>query len=421
MASTSTAPKDSTQPPLERIIHQSPRIDLTKPYDQSQLKGQTILITGGASGFGAAFARSWAAQGAYVVLADINSAAGESLASSIRTDSGNKHVYFVHVDVTDWDSQVAMFKEAVRLSPLRRIDTVVANAGVAGPDMLGRWESGEAAAENPSKPRFKMLDVNLTGVAWTVHLAFWWLGKDNDEAVARFVGEEAKTAPSTDDDKKNTAGSVTVTETGQDSPNTSDAAVQETPRDRHILLLGSIASMFGLPGQPQYNASKHAVLGLFRSLRASSFLQGIRVNCLFPYFIDTPMVTGGARILLAGGTLGRVEDVVEAGTRLTADREIRGRGLVVGPRVRLREVETKDGLEYEYVPTGTEREGDGSAERALWEPYAGDWEDCEAFCRRMIGLLNTVEKTRGWIGWAKDMIGAFGYGIGMVRKGRRFV
>ena len=56
-------------------------------------------------------------------------------------------------------------------------------------------------------------------------------------------------------------------------------------------------------------------------------MHGIRVNMLCPYFIDTPIVPATVRVLLAGGAMGKPEDVVEAATRLTADTRIVGRSL----------------------------------------------------------------------------------------------
>src|SRR5213594_4066914 len=61
-----------------------------------QLAGSTFLITGGASGLGAATARLFAANGATVVLADLNDEVGEALSSEL-----GERASFVHTDVTD--------------------------------------------------------------------------------------------------------------------------------------------------------------------------------------------------------------------------------------------------------------------------------------------------------------------------------
>ncbi|OCK79929.1 NAD(P)-binding protein [Lepidopterella palustris CBS 459.81] len=353
------------------MVRQSPPIDLSIPYDAAWVKGKTILITGGASGFGAGFVRKWAANGATVIFGDINVEKGDKLARDVQKETGNNNVHFVYCDVTDWQSQVNLFKAAVKLSPHGGIDTVVANAGIAGNDPI--QQPGNMDVAEPAKPDFKVADVNFNGVMYTTHLAFFYLPRN--------------------------PGS-------KDCSTNSDPAT--TPRDRHLLFLGSLASLAPFPIQPQYGAAKHAVLGLFRSLRSSSFVQGVRVNLLCPYFIDTPIVTTAARVVLAGSALGKVEDVVDAGTRFTADSRILGRSLVIGPKVNVKQLENG-----EWVLVA--KDSPEGQERAVWEAYAEDWEDSDAFCRALVGILNAAQKARGWTGWAKDMVGAVAYGLGFNR------
>lgn len=356
---------------MVKAIRQSPPVDLSIPYEARWVKEKTILITGGASGFGAAFVRHWAKNGAVIVMGDINTEKGDALVREVRNETGNEKVHFVHCDVTDWQSQVNLFKEAARLSPHGGIDVVVANAGIAGIDPT-QTPRGMNAPE-PPKPNFKILDVNLTGVMYTTHLAYWWLPRN--------------------------PGSV---------PCSMDSKPGEHVRDRHLLLLGSIASIAPIAMQPQYGAAKHAVLGLFRSLRSSSHLSGVRVNMILPYFIDTPIVTTAARFALAGGAMGKREDVVDAASRFVADSRILGRALCIGPKVTVKQMDTGEwGLVSKDTP--------GSKETALWEPCADDWEDVDAFDRNFVKLLNSVQAARGWIGWATDIVKAIGYGLGFGR------
>jgi hypothetical protein len=121
---------------------------------------------------------------------------------------------------------------------------------------------------------------------------------------------------------------------------------------------------------------------------------------LCPYFIDTPLIPMEGRIVLAGGPMGKPEDVVDAATRFMADTRIVGRALVIGPKVKV-----NPDNEYQIV---SETDKDGK-ETAIWEAYADDFEETEIFNRNMIGLLNSREKQRGWIGWASDMVSAFAY------------
>ena len=356
-------------------IRQSAPVDTTLPYDITSLAGKVILITGGASGFGASFARHWASHGAHIIIGDINDAAGEELAAELRTLPGSSgHHHFQHCDVTKWEDQLALFQAAVRSSPTGGIDAVVANAGVIEKETAasgGGFEnpSGLDMDENPrpAPPPLQCVAVNLTGVMYTAHLALYWLPKNQEP--------------------KQTASS-------QDSPSTQPPQ----PRDRHLLLIGSVAGLMPITGQPEYTVSKHGVTGLFRSLRGTVFQHGIRVNMICPYFVETPLIPTPGMLMLAGAALGSVGDVVDAATRLVADEAIRGRALVVGPKMRV--VDEEDGG-WKVV----EREG-GARTQPVWECYAHDYEQVEEFVLRYIRLLNAVSAIRGWVGTLKDVVNA---------------
>jgi NAD(P)-dependent dehydrogenase (short-subunit alcohol dehydrogenase family) len=304
-------------------------------------------------------------------MGDINTDKGDALARELRKETGKDNVHFVHCDVTDWQSQVNLFKEAVKLSPHGGIDTVVANAGIISKDPV--MEPQDLSVAEPKKPVFKTMEVNCTAVFYTTHLAYYWLPRN--------------------------PGS-------KDCSLDSHAATQS--RDRHLLLLGSVASLAPIAGAPQYGAAKHAVLGLFRSLRASTHLHGVRVNMVCPYFVETGIVEPMTRLLLAGGGLGKVEDVVDAATRFVADSRILGRALVVAPKA---SVKQDDSGEWIVVDRATP----GSSERALWEPYADDWYEQDPFNRNVIRVLSAVQAARGWTGWATDMAKAIGYALGFGR------
>ncbi|CZT04862.1 related to short-chain alcohol dehydrogenase [Rhynchosporium agropyri] len=349
-------PKDNSN--VVEAIRQSPPLILG-PYDPAGVTGKTIIITGGASGFGEGFSRHWAAHGANIVIADISN--GNPLVDEIRKAGGN--ALYVRCDVTNWQQQVDMFRAAVKFSPRGTIDAVVCNAGIT--DTGNQFfEPKGMNMEEPPKPNFKALDVNLTGVMYTTHLAMHWLPLN--EKPKQSSGEKA----------------------GRYTP------------DRHILLIGSMASLLPIPGLVQYAASKHAVLGLFRSLRSTSFVQGIRVNLLCPYFIDTPLIPPIARALLAGGAMGKPDDVVDAGTRLMANNSIHGRALVIGPSVKI------DG-EWKLLPESTP----DVENHAVWEVLGSDFIEVDAFTRRFVSVLNAVERVRGWYGWGYDLLKMFAYPI----------
>ena len=288
---------------------------------------------------------------------------------SVKNETANPNLHFFHCDVTDWQSQVQFFKNAIKFSPHGGIDTVIANAGIT--DATNQIESPQGLdVAEPSPPSLAVLDVNLRGVVYTTHLALYYLPRNPKSPSA--------------------------------SP---DCNPSQISRDRHLLLLSSMAGLSGLPGNSLYAASKHGVVGLFRSLRATSFIHGVRINMLCPYFVDTPMFITAGRLMLASGVMGKTQDVVEAGTRFVADPRICGRAITVGPKMKVKQ--QTDG-NWELV------EGDDEAaeDKVLWEPYADDFEDSELFTRNITKLLNRQVEIRGWIGWFSDVFAALRNGLG---------
>ena len=346
---------------LEAAVRQSPPLDLDQTANDAWMKGKTILITGGASGFGAGYLRRWAEAGATVVIGDINVKKGDQLVRDVKKETGNENLHFFYCDVTDWSSQVQFFKEAVKVSQHGGIDTVVANAGIADTDLKFEVPVGLDGPDPPA-PKFPVIDVNLTGVLYTSHLALFYLRRNPNSTPS--------------------------------NPNCDPA---QTHRDRHLILVSSMAGLWPIPAQTLYAVSKHAVVGLFRNLRASSFMHGVRVNLICPYFIDTSIITNTGKIMLAGGAVGKPEDVVEAATRFAADPRIVGRAVLVGPKVKV--VQNEDGG-MELV----EKENEAGDTKAMWEIYAHDFEDSDIFVRNVIRVLNRVAEIRGWAGWFTDML-----------------
>jgi NAD(P)-dependent dehydrogenase (short-subunit alcohol dehydrogenase family) len=93
-----------------------------------------------------------------------------------------------------------------------------------------------------------------------------------------------------------------------------------------ILVTGSLASERGMSQNPGYVASKHALLGLARAAAIEVAPHGVRVNCLVPGFIDTPLMEKlppGARIALAqrapAGRMGTSEEMAEVAAFLLSD------------------------------------------------------------------------------------------------------
>jgi 3alpha(or 20beta)-hydroxysteroid dehydrogenase len=111
-----------------------------------KLDGKVAIVTGGSRGIGAETARTLAAEGAKVLVADVLDEEGAALAAEI-----NGH--FAHLDVTDesnWAQAVAT--AAAKLGP---VDILINNAGVVGFTPIGATEKSEWD---------RVIDINLTGV-----------------------------------------------------------------------------------------------------------------------------------------------------------------------------------------------------------------------------------------------------------------
>ncbi len=242
------------------------------------LAGKAALVTGAASGIGAATARALARDGARVLLADVDDALGEKTAAAIA-ESGGEAAYR-HVDVTDEAEVEAMVRDAVER--FGRLDCAVNNAGVTGgfglvhQQRLADWEG--------------TLSVNLTGVFLCVK---------------------------------------------------HELPVMQEQGGGSIVNLASGAGVIGVPGLSPYCASKHAVLGLTKTAALENARTGVRVNAVCPGSIDTPMLQRimdldpGMRKMIVknqpGGRLGTPEEIAEAVAWLCSDRAsfVTGESLLV--------------------------------------------------------------------------------------------
>ncbi|MFF0273115.1 MULTISPECIES: glucose 1-dehydrogenase [unclassified Streptomyces] len=120
-----------------------------EPCPAADLRGRTVVITGGARGIGAASALAAVEAGARVVLTDVLEEEGRSTARRLGGDAR-----FVRHDVTsedDWSAAVAFAAAA-----FGRVDGLVNNAGVSGGSHLLEEQSAEAFR--------RVLDIDLTGV-----------------------------------------------------------------------------------------------------------------------------------------------------------------------------------------------------------------------------------------------------------------
>ncbi len=194
-----------------------------------KLARRVAVITGAAQGIGAACARLFAAQGAKVVIADVNEASASKLVDEI-VEAGGAAI-FQRADVSAASDCTALIERAV--AQFERIDIVVNNAGIA--------RSGTPAEEVADERWLNVNDVNLNGV-------FWCNRSFGKHMIARKRGA--------------------------------------------IVNVGSMSGYIVNRPQKQayYNASKAAVHHLTASLAAEWGGRGVRVNAVAPGPIDTPMM-----------------------------------------------------------------------------------------------------------------------------------
>jgi NAD(P)-dependent dehydrogenase (short-subunit alcohol dehydrogenase family) len=201
------------------------------------INGASALVTGGASGIGAASARQLAAKGARVVVADLQADRGAELADSIGGT-------FVSVDVTDTEQIEAAVNKAVELGPLR---VLVNSAGIGWAQRTIGRDGLFDSAHNLDAYK-KVIAINLIGTFDCIRLAATAMGRT--EPLAN--GERGA-----------------------------------------IVSMASVAAFDGQIGQAAYSSSKGGVVGMTLPVARDLSAAGIRVNTIAPGLIDTPIYGEG--------------------------------------------------------------------------------------------------------------------------------
>lgn len=200
-----------------------------------QLANKTILITGGASGLGAACARLLIQAGARVVVADLNTEAGTALAKEL-----GESALFSPTDVVDEISVQATIQCA--LTRFGELHGAINCAGIATPNkVLGRTGPSSLAAFN------KVIAINLIGTFNVIRLA--------GEAIS------------------------------QNQP-------QESGERGVIINTASVAAFDGQIGQAAYAASKGGIVSMTLPIAREFARHGIRVVTIAPGIFDTPLMEG---------------------------------------------------------------------------------------------------------------------------------
>lgn len=225
-----------------------------------ELDGASAVVTGGASGLGAAAAGRLAAAGARVVIADVQVEQGEAVADEIGGT-------FVRVDVTRADEVHRAVSEAVDAGPLR---AVVTAAGVGWTESTVSDDGHAHAAES-----------------------FEWVVRTNLLGTFEVVRTAAEAMAAQDPDESGERGA--------------------------IAMLSSVEAFDGQEGQVAYAAAKAAIAGMTLPLARDLAGFGVRTTSVAPGFIDTPIFGTGDD---ADGFKARVAEDVPFPRRMGSPDEV---------------------------------------------------------------------------------------------------
>ena len=192
--------------------------------------GMTVLITGAAGGFGLAAAERFAAEGAHLVLSDIDAARLEQAAAGLKAQTA-----LLAGDIADETLSQRLVELA--FSRFGRLDVAINNAGIVHDFMK--------LPQTPSDVARRVFDIDLLGMFFAL--------KHQIPAL--------------------------------------EAQHRDTGLKSAIVNIASVAGLAGAPKLAVYAAAKHGVVGLTRSTAVECANKGVRINAVCPSFARTAMVT----------------------------------------------------------------------------------------------------------------------------------
>lgn len=246
------------------------------PVRSGTLNGQVVVVTGGASGMGEAFARRLADDGAHVVVADVDEAGAGRVATEI---SGEVAVF----DVSDSRAVDDAVDRIV--AHHGRLDVMINNAGIAPPS-------------NPERTRVSI-----------------------ENQMKRLEGRDSETVP--------TDATIELSDAEWDRMikvhlygvfhGTRAALRHMTPaRSGSIINVSSILGLRPMAGAPHYAAAKAGIIAFTKSVAQEVASFGVRVNAVCPGWIDTPllapmdpMILGSIRMQIPAGRMGTPGELAE--------------------------------------------------------------------------------------------------------------
>ena len=230
----------------------------------NRFDGRIAIVTGGASGIGAAIVDRLAGEGASVVVADLDRDGAEKKAEEVVEAGGR--AWAVKVDVADEKSVQAMVTVAIEQGGA--LHCLVNNAGIGG--------ASAPTGEYPTDNWRTVIDVNLNGVFYGMRYGIPEIRRAGGGAIVNMAS-----------------------------------------------ILGSV----GFAGSSAYVAAKHGVVGLTKAAALDHAGDGIRVNAVGPGFIKTPLLDENLDAETLGflegqhalGRLGRPEEVADLTVFLLSD------------------------------------------------------------------------------------------------------
>jgi len=246
-------------------------------------KGRFAYVTGGASGIGKAVAEMLVGKGCKFCIADRDASGASSVVAELNkgTDSSHHVAFSTTVDAADWNSQAKAFGQAV--GQFGRIDYVYPIAGIGE----RVWCQNDPVSTGFVRPDLTVLDVDLTGVMYTVSLALQQFRRQ-DVGEYGFRGK--------------------------------------------IGCVASVCGFYCCPTLPIYTAAKHAVTGFVRSFGKYLPEEKITLNAVNPNVIRTNISTGAFYdILEEKGLLTPMSGVIEAFESMLGDSTVSGECFEIPP------------------------------------------------------------------------------------------
>jgi len=233
-----------------------------------RFQDKIVLVTGGAAGIGKATAQKFAAEGATVVICDMNEEAGRATAAELG--NGAK---FYKVNVADRQAVQAWVDDVV--ATFGRVDVLINNAGILRDGQLVKYKDGQVVDQMSEEQFDAVIAVNLKGVF------------NCTQAVVPYMIQQG--------------GGV-------------------------IISASSVVGIDGNFGQTNYVASKAGVIGMTQVWSRELGRYGIRVNAIAPGFIATDMTAGMPEKILQNMVnstplrrMGKPEDIANAYAFLASD------------------------------------------------------------------------------------------------------